>query len=464
MADNFDLVVVGGGPGGYVCAIRAAQLGFSVACVDENELFGGTCLRVGCIPSKALLESSELYHQAQSGLKQHGVLVEGVSCDLAAMLRRKSRVVSTLGRGVGGLLKNNNVEAVQGTGKLLGEGKVEVALGKGGTRTLQAKHIVIATGSAPTSLPGVELDEDRIGSSTAALAYEEVPPRLIVIGAGVIGLELGSVWSRLGSQVTVLEYLDRILPGMDGEMAKATQKILAKQGLKFQLGTKVESVKLVGEEVQVHVAGQEEPFVCDRVLVAVGRRPYTDGLGLDEIGVKRDRRGFIEVDDHLQTNVEGVYAIGDVIGGAMLAHKAEEEGVALAEMLKTGVGHVDYGLIPAVVYTHPEVASVGKTEEELEAEGVPYKVGKFPFAANGRARAVNAMDGMVKILAHAKTDRVLGVHILGAHAGDLLTESVVAMNFGASSEDLARICHAHPTMSEATKEAALAVDGRALHS
>lgn len=464
MADNFDLVVVGGGPGGYVCAIRAAQLGFSVACVDENELFGGTCLRVGCIPSKALLESSELYHQAQSGLKQHGVLVEGVSCDLAAMLRRKSRVVTTLGRGVGGLLKNNNVEAVQGTGKLLGGGKVEVSLGKGGNRTLQAKHIVIATGSAPTSLPGVELDEDRIGSSTAALAYEEVPPRLIVIGAGVIGLELGSVWSRLGSQVTVLEYLDRILPGMDGEMAKATQKILAKQGLKFQLGTKVESVKLVGEEVQVHVAGQEEPFVCDRVLVAVGRRPYTDGLGLDEIGVKRDRRGFIEVDDHLQTNVEGVYAIGDVIGGAMLAHKAEEEGVALAEMLKTGVGHVDYGLIPAVVYTHPEVASVGKTEEELKAEEVPYKVGKFPFAANGRARAVNAMDGMVKILAHAKTDRVLGVHILGAHAGDLLTESVVAMNFGASSEDLARICHAHPTMSEATKEAALAVDGRALHS
>lgn len=463
MADSFDLVVVGAGPGGYVCAIRAAQLGFRVACVDKNDLFGGTCLRVGCIPSKALLESSELFHQAQRGFKQHGVLVGEVSCDLAAMLRRKGRVVNTLGRGVSGLLKNNGVEAIVGSAQLLGDGRVKVTTGEG-ERELKATHIVIATGSSPASLPGVEIDEDRIGSSTAALSYEEVPKRLIVIGAGAIGLELGSVWSRLGSQVTVLEYLERILPGMDAEIAKATQKILSKQGLKFRLGSKVEAVQVVGEEVQVSVAGQDEPLVCDRVLVAVGRRPYTDGLGLEAAGVETDRRGFIKVDGHLATNVEGVYAIGDVIGGAMLAHKAEEEGVALAERLKTGVGHIDYGTVPAVVYTSPEVAAVGKTTEELEAEGVPFKVGKFPFAANGRARAVNAVDGMVKILAHAKTDRILGVHIVGAHAGDLLSESVVAMNFGASSEDLARICHAHPTMTEATKEAALAVEGRAIHS
>lgn len=463
MAEKFDLVVVGGGPGGYVCAIRAAQLGFKVACVDKNELFGGTCLRVGCIPSKALLESSELFHQAKRGFKQHGVMVSEVSCDLPAMLRRKGRVVNTLGRGVGGLLKNNQVEAIQGTARLTGGGKVAVGA-ESGHRELEAEHIVIATGSAPASLPGVAIDEDRIGSSTAALSYEEIPEHLIVIGAGAIGLELGSVWSRLGSKVTVLEYLERILPGMDAEIAKASQKILAKQGLKFQLGTKVESVTLDGDKVKVSVAGQKEPFEADRVLVAVGRRPYTDDLGLEEAGVETDRRGFIKVDGHFATNVKGVYAIGDVIGGAMLAHKAEEEGVALAERLKTGVGHIDYGTVPAVVYTHPEVASVGKTTEELEAEGVPFKVGKFPFSANGRARAVNAMEGLVKILAHAKTDRILGVHILGAHAGDLLSETVVAMNFGASSEDLARICHAHPTMTEAIKEAALAVEDRAIHA
>lgn len=462
MAEIFDIVVVGGGPGGYVCAIRAAQLGFKVACVDLNDIYGGTCLRVGCIPSKALLESSELLHQAQETFKSHGILVPKVEVDLETMQRRKNRVVQTLGRGVGSLLKKNGIEAVQGRAKFSGPNNLEVE-GAEQTRSLQAKHIVIATGSAPASLPGIEIDGTYVGSSTDALTYESIPKRLVVIGAGAIGLELGSVWNRLGSKVTVLEYLDRILPGSDAEIAKETQKILAKQGIKFRLGTRVEGVEIVDGECRVKVAGESDAVACDRVLMAVGRKPFTEGLGLEEIGVKLDKRGFVLVDEHFKTSLDGVYAIGDVIGGAMLAHKAEEEGVALAEMLKTGVGHIDYNTVPAIVYTHPEVASVGKNAEELEAAGVPFKVGRFPFMANGRAKALGETEGLVKILAHEKTDRILGVHIVGPHAGDLLSEAVVAMTFGASSEDLARICHAHPTLTEVLKEAALDVQGRALH-
>lgn len=462
MADQFDVVVVGGGPGGYVGAIRAAQLGFKVACVDKNEIFGGTCLRVGCIPSKALLESSELVHQARENFKSHGITVPEVTFDLAVMQKRKSRVVQTLGRGVGSLLKKNQVEGIQGHATLKGEGVVEVETPTG-SRSLTARHIIIATGSAAASLPGIEIDGRYVCSSTEALEFSEVPKNLVVIGAGAIGLELGSVWNRLGAKVTVLEYLDRILPGADAEIASEAQKILSKQGLRFQLGARVVGVEVVEGECQVKIEGQ--PTVsCDRVLMAVGRKPFTDSLGLDEIGVERDKRGFLKVDKHFRTNLDGVYAIGDVIGGAMLAHKAEEEGVALAEMLKTGVGHVDYGTVPAIVYTHPEVASVGRTSEELEAEGVPFKVGRFPFMANGRAKAVGETEGMVKILAHRRTDRILGVHIVGPHAGDLLSEAVVAMNFGASSEDLARICHAHPTLTEALKEAALDVESRAIHA
>jgi dihydrolipoamide dehydrogenase len=459
----FDVVVIGGGPGGYVGAIRAAQLGFKTACVDANDIYGGTCLRVGCIPSKAMLESSEQYRNAREGLKAHGVIVQGeISFDLAAMQRRKDRVVQTFGRGVAGLLKKNEVVAIKGYATIKAPGQILVKTADG-EREIQARHIIIATGSTPSSLPGITIDGDRVGSSTEALAYTEVPKHLVVIGAGVIGLELGSVWARLGAKVTVLEYLDRILPGLDLEIAQLAQKTLSKQGLKFQLGAQVQGAEVVGEEVRVSVAGADQPIVCDRVLMAVGRRPFTDGLGLEELGVERDKRGFIKVDGHFRTSVAGIYAIGDVIGGAMLAHKAEEEGVACVEMLKTGVGHVDYNIIPGVIYTDPEIGTVGRSEEQLKEEGVPYKVGRFPFTANSRARATGSSDGLVKILAHEQTDRILGVHIMGPHGGELLSEAVVAMSFGASSEDLARICHSHPTFSEATKEAALAVFGRAIH-
>ncbi|MBI3925423.1 MAG: dihydrolipoyl dehydrogenase [Armatimonadetes bacterium] len=456
MAD-FDLIVIGGGPGGYVAAIRAAQLGMKVACVEKEGMYGGTCLRVGCIPSKALLESSELYHQALTSFKRHGIVFSDLKLDLAAMHRRKDTVVKTLGKGIDGLFKKHDIEPIHGHGRVLAPGKVEVE-----GRELSGSSILIATGSAPSSLPGLEMDGDRVGSSTEALTYQQVPERLVVIGAGVIGVELGSVWARLGSKVTVLEYLDRIMPGADAEVAEAARRILARQGLEFRLGTRVTAARAEGDGCVVECEGME-PLGCDRVLVAVGRSPCTRGLGLVKVGVQVDRRGFISVDEKMETTAAGIFAVGDVIGGAMLAHKAEEEGVACVERIVTGYGRVDHDLIPAVTYTQPELAQVGRTEEQLMDEGVPYRKGVFPFAANGRARTLGRFEGMVKILAHQRTDRVLGVHILGPSAGDLIAEAVVAMELGASSEDLGRTCHAHPTLPEALKEAALAVDGRPIH-
>ncbi|MCA9560158.1 MAG: dihydrolipoyl dehydrogenase [Myxococcales bacterium] len=463
MADNddFDLVVIGAGPGGYVAALRAAQLGLKVACVEEEKALGGTCLRVGCIPSKALLESSEKYHEAAHALAEHGVKIDGVGLDLAAMMKRKDKVVSTLTKGVAGLFKKAGVTRVEGHGRLRGGGEVEVESGDG-ARTLRAKDILIATGSKVATLRGVEMDWDRIGGSTEALAWPEVPERLVVIGAGVIGLELGSVWQRLGAKVTVLEYMDRILVGVDDEAAKAAQKVFQKQGLDIRTGVKVTGAKVEGDRCVVTYEGGE-PLEADRVLVAVGRRPNTDDLGLEAAGVELDDRGRIAVDAHFATSADHVWAIGDVVAGPMLAHKAEEEGIACVERLVTGYGHVNYDAIPNIVYTHPEVASVGRTEAQLKDDGVPYEKGSFPFLANGRARALGSTDGFVKILAHAETDRVLGVHIVGPRAGDLIAEAAVAMEFGASAEDIARCCHAHPTLAEAVKEAALAVAGRALH-
>jgi dihydrolipoamide dehydrogenase len=454
----FDLIVIGSGPGGYVAAIRAAQLGLKVGCIERESALGGTCLRVGCIPSKALLESSEIFHNIKS-LSRHGIKVGNVELDLPTMLRRKDTVVTALTKGVDGLFKKNKVERFKGTGSIVRAGLVRVTPTEGEPQDVETKNILIATGSVVSTLPGIELDYDRIGTSTEALTYPEVPKHLVVIGAGVIGLELGSVWLRLGAKVTVVEFFDRILPGADLEIARAAQKIFEKQGLEFQLGQKVTSARREGEGCRVETAAGLS-FECDRVLVAVGRKPCLDGL--ENSGVTIDR-GRVIVDKHYQTNVPGIYAIGDVIPGPMLAHKAEDEGMAVAEILVTGVGHVNYAAIPGVVYTHPEVAWVGQTEEELKAAGIPYKRGSFPFIANGRARALNETDGMAKVLAHAETDRILGVHILGAHAGDLLAECVAAMEFSASSEDLARVSHSHPTLSEIVKEACLAVDGRAIH-
>lgn len=457
---HHDLVVIGSGPGGYVAAIRGAQLGLDVACIEKVSALGGTCLRVGCIPSKALLEASERYEETKSGLKKLGIKVSGVELDLKGMMRHKEKTVKALTQGVAGLFKKNGVTRYQGHGRLDGPGRVVV---EGDTeRQIEAKHILIATGSEVASLPGVEMDWDHIGSSTEALDYPEVPEHLVVIGAGVIGLELGSVWARLGSKVTVLEYLDRILAGIDDETAAKAQRIFKKQGLDFHLGVKVTGARKDGEGCVVEAEGHD-PIRCDRVLVCVGRRPYTENLGLESVGVQLDRRGFIPVDEHFHTAAEGVYAIGDVIPGPMLAHKAEHEGVACVEHIVTGYGHVNYDAIPNVVYTHPEIASVGKTEEELQAAGIEYNTGVFPFMANGRAKALNQTDGQVKILAAADTDRVLGVHILGPRAGDLIAEMAVAIELGASSEDIARSVHAHPTLAEVVKEAALAVDGRAIN-
>lgn len=460
MAD-YDLVVIGAGPGGYVAAIRAAQLGLKVACVEAEKILGGTCLRVGCIPSKALLESSERLHEAQHGLADHGIKVDAVSFDLAKMMARKTKIVRALTQGIAHLFKKNKVTPIYGFGRITGP-KTVVVKTKDGEQTVTGDKILIATGSVVTELPGIEFDWDLIGGSTQALSYPEVPKHLVIIGAGVIGLELGSVWARLGAKVTVLEYMDRILGGMDGELASTAQKIFSKQGLKFQLGVRVTGARVVDGKCVVESDGND-PIECDRVLVSVGRRPNTEGLGLDTVKISPDKRGCIPVDAHFQTSAPGIFAIGDVIAGPMLAHKAEEEGIACVEHIVTGYGHVNYDAIPGVVYTHPEIASVGQTEEELKAAGIPYQSGRFPFIANARARALRSTDGFVKILAHATTDRVLGVHIIGPRAGDLIAEAAIAMEFGASAEDIARSCHAHPTLAEVVKEAALAVDKRALH-
>ena len=462
MADSFDLIVIGAGPGGYVCAIRAAQLGLKVACVEKRETLGGTCLNIGCIPSKALLQSSENFDEIAHKFADHGITVEGIKLDLARMQARKGEVVSANVKGVEFLFRKNKVTWLKGEGKIVSAGKVEVA----GT-TYETKNIVIATGSESVPLRGVEVDETQVVTSTGALELPAVPKHLVVIGGGVIGLELGSVWRRLGAEVTVIEFLDRILPGMDNEVAKQFERVLSKQGFKFQLGHKVTGAtkgeKGVTLTVEPAKGGEAQSLEADVVLVAIGRRPYVEGLGLEAAGVALDERGRVKTDHHFATNIPGIYAIGDVIAGPMLAHKAEDEGVAIAEILAGQHGHVNYAAIPGVVYTWPEVASVGATEEELKAAGTAYKVGKFPFTANGRARAMGDTDGFVKILADKATDRVLGAHILGPDAGSLIAEMVTAVEFGASAEDVARICHAHPTLSEAVKEAALAVDGRALH-
>jgi dihydrolipoamide dehydrogenase len=459
MSDPFDVIVIGAGPGGYVCAIRASQLGMKVACVEKRATLGGTCLNVGCIPSKALLQSSEEFHHAANALKDHGVLVDSVKLDLARMQARKSEVVSANVKGVEFLFRKNKVTWLKGTGRITEPGKVDVD----GT-TYDARHIVIATGSESVPLAGVEVDEKQIVSSTGGLELDKVPRHLVVIGAGYIGLELGSVWRRLGAEVTVVEFLDRIVPTMDGEVAKALERILTRQGMKFRLGTKVTGARKGTDGVTLTIepakGGAGAELTADIVLLSIGRRAYTEGIGA---GVELDERGRVKTDGHYATNVPGIYAIGDAIAGPMLAHKAEEEGVALAEIIAGQAGHVNYAAIPGVVYTWPEVASVGQTEEELKTAGVAYKIGKFPFTANGRARAMGDTEGFVKLLADKATDRLLGAHVLGPDAGTLIAELTTALEFGASAEDVARTCHAHPTLSEAVKEAALAVEGRALH-
>ncbi len=461
----YDLIVIGTGPGGYVCAIRAAQLGLKVAVVEKRKTHGGTCLNVGCIPSKALLHASEMFDEAGHGFAALGIDVPAPKLNLPAMMKHKQDTVDANVTGVGFLLKKNKVEAFHGLGTILAPGKVQVTADDGTQQVLETKSIVIATGSEVAQLPGVAIDEKQIVSSTGALELEKVPGKLVVIGAGVIGLELGSVWRRLGAKVEVIEYLDRILPGMDSEVAKQFQRMLEKQGITFHLGRKVTAASAgTGVSLQVEPAagGAAETVEADIVLVAIGRRPNTEGLGLEVAGVMLER-GRVVIDDHFATNVPGIYAIGDVVRGPMLAHKAEDEGVAVAEILAGKAGHVNYDVIPGVVYTWPEVATVGKTEEELKAAGIAYNVGKFPFTANGRARANRATDGFVKVLADKATDRVLGVHIIAAGAGEMIHEAAVLMEFGGSSEDLARTCHAHPTMSEAVKEAAMAVEKRQIH-
>jgi dihydrolipoamide dehydrogenase len=464
----YDLIVIGTGPGGYVCAIRAAQLGLRVAVVEKRSTHGGTCLNIGCIPSKALLHASELFDEASRHFHTMGINVTP-ELDLERMMAFKDEGVKGNVDGVAYLLKKNKIDSFHGTGRILAAGQVGITFMNGETSTLATRFIVIATGSDVISLPGITIDEKKVVSSTGALTLETVPKRLLVVGAGVIGLELGSVWRRLGSEVIVVEYLDRILPGMDSDVARTFQRILEKQGFVFRLGQKVTGVSDAGDAglavSVVPAAGDTtgETLEVDAVLVAVGRKPFTDGLGLDEAGIERDAKGRIAVDEHFETNIAGVYAIGDVIAGPMLAHKAEDEGVAVAEILAGQAGHVNYNVIPGVVYTAPEVASVGKTEDELKAANVVYKAGKFPFTANGRAKVNKTTDGFVKVLADAETDRVLGVHIIGPHAGEMIAEAAVLMEFGGSAEDLARTCHAHPTLTEAVKEAALAAGKRAIH-
>lgn len=459
---SYDVVVIGAGPGGYVAAIKAAQLGLKTAIVEKRNTLGGTCLNVGCIPSKALLYASEIFASAQHGFEALGVSVSKPKLDLAGMMAHKQKTVDGNTSGVAFLMKKNKIDTIYGTAKILGAGKVEVAAKDGSKQTLETKNIIIETGSDVAGIPGmkIDIDEKVIVSSTGALSLSKVPQRLVVVGAGVIGSELGSVWSRLGAKVTVVEFLDKVLGPMDGEVSKQFQKLMEKQGIEYKLGAKVTGVEKTASGAKVTFepvkGGSAETLEADIVLVATGRRPYTEGLGLKEAGVTLDERGRVNIDSHWQTNIAGIYAIGDVVKGPMLAHKAEDEGVALAEILAGQKGHVNYDVIPSVVYTEPEVASVGKTEEELKAAGIEYRVGKFPFSANGRARAMLKTDGFVKILACAKTDKVLGGHILGFGAGEMIHEIAVLMEFGGSSEDLARTCHAHPTMSEAVKEAALA--------
>jgi dihydrolipoamide dehydrogenase len=463
--NNFDLVVIGGGPGGYVAAIRAAQLGMKVACIEKRGSLGGTCLNVGCIPSKALLESSEKYEQAKHGMEAHGVKITGVELDLKAMMKRKNDVVDSLCKGIEGLFKKNKITYFKGHGKFVKAGEITVAGSE--NVTINYKNAIIATGSEVMQLPGVTIDEQKIVSSTGVLELKSVPKKLIVIGGGYIGLEMGSVWNRLGSEVIVVEYLDKIVPSMDQEIAKNLQKILEKQGMKFMLGKKVVSAKNTDNgvtlELEAASGGSVETLDADIVLVSIGRKPYTENLGLENVGIKLDNRGRIEIDNHFKTSVNNIYAIGDVIAGPMLAHKSEEEGIAAVEIIAGQAGHVNYDTIPGVVYTWPEVATVGKSEEELKAANTEYKVGKFPFMANSRARATGDFDGMVKILACPKTDRVFGVHIIGPQAGTMIAEAVLALEYHASSEDIARTCHAHPTLNEAVKEAALSVLSRAIH-
>ncbi|ABI67094.1 dihydrolipoamide dehydrogenase [Maricaulis maris MCS10] len=466
MSDTYDIVIIGGGPGGYNCAIRAGQLGLKTACVEMRGTLGGTCLNVGCIPSKALLHASELYEVAGSQFANLGIKTGAIELDLDAMLGQKDEAVDGLTKGIEFLFKKNGVEYIRGRGRIAGPGKVEVDA-EGGKSTLETKNIVIATGSEVTPLPGVTIDEKRVVSSTGALALEQVPDKLVLIGAGVIGLELGSVWRRLGAQVTVVEYLDRILPGMDSELAKTAQRTFAKQGMDFKLGTKVTGVDTSGDRLGVTLepaaGGEAETIEADTVLVCIGRRPFTDGLGLETVGIETDQRGFI-ANDQYRTSAENVWVVGDCTHGPMLAHKAEDEGVACAERIAGKAGHVNYGVIPGVVYTAPEIASVGLTEDELKKSGRKYKKGKFPFQANSRARTNHATDGFVKILADAETDEILGAHMIGANVGEMIGELCVAMEFRAASEDIARTCHPHPTLTEAIRQAAMGVEGWTMQS
>ena len=464
--DNFDLVVIGGGPGGYVCAIRAAQLGLKTACVESRGALGGTCLNVGCIPSKSLLNLSENFHKAQKDFNRQGIEIEGIKLNIEKMMSNKNKSVQVLTKGVEFLFKKNKVTYIKGKGVLFSKNDI-VVYNNNKKDSYKAKNIVIATGSEVASLPGIEIDENNIISSTGALSLKKVPKTLAVIGGGYIGLEMGSVWSRLGTKVTVIEYLDFITPGMDREISNEFKKILTKQGIEFKMGAKVNTVKKSSNGVIINFTdvknSKNENLEFEKVLVSVGRKPYTEGLNLSKVGVKKDKKGRIEVNEKLQTSIKNIYAIGDVIKGPMLAHKAEEEGIAVAEILGGQAGHVNYDVIPGVIYTSPEVATVGKTEEQLKEENKNYKVGKFPFLANSRAKVNNETEGFVKILADSKTDKVLGVHIIGPHCGDMIAEMALAMEFGASAEDIARTCHAHPTHTEAIKEAALAVDKRPIH-
>ena len=466
MENKFDVIVIGGGPGGYVCAIRAAQLGLKTACVESRGSLGGTCLNVGCIPSKSLLNLSEAYHKAKTSYSGLGIEIDNLKLNISKMMSNKEKSVGALTKGIEFLFKKNKVTYLKGKGVIFSKNTVVVYNGENKS-SYEAKNIVIATGSVPSSLPGINIDEDKIVSSTGALSFKSVPKHLVVIGAGYIGLEMGSVWLRLGSKVTVLEYLDFITPGMDREVSNEFQKILKKQGMSFKLNSKVESVQVKGENIEItftdNATKQKDMIVADKALISVGRKPYTEGLNLSKIGIKKDNKGCVEVNKKFQTAIKNIYAIGDVIKGPMLAHKAEEEGIAVAEIIAGQSGHVNYDVIPGVVYTSPEIASIGKTEEQLKQEKIDYRVGKFPFLANSRAKVTNETEGFVKILADAKTDRILGVHMIGPHTGEMIAEMAVAMEFGASSEDIARICHAHPTHTEAIREAALAVDKRPIH-